>query len=74
MKRQRRRRNDDGDGGDNDDDNMWELNKKGPIPSFSLARIQLYNHRPSSLNVPLTYIGDLQREKTRDLSGHQHPW
>lgn len=63
-----------GDGG-GDDDDMWKLNKKQPVPSSTLACIRLHNchlDRPPGSNAPLTYTEVLQREKTRDLSGHQH--
>lgn len=62
--------NDDGDTGDED---VW-TSKKKPILSSFLAWVQLYNGHldgPPSSNAPLTYTGDLQRENTRDISGHQ---
>lgn len=62
--------NDDGDTGDED---VW-TSKKKPILSSFLACVQLHNGHldgPPSSNAPLTYTGDLQRESTRDISGHQ---
>lgn len=53
---------------------IWSYAKKMPPPSSSLSCRQLHtshSDKPPSSDVPLTYTGVLQREKTREHSGHQ---